>query len=108
MIWSWIKRFRCLLRGHPGVFREWEWRPTRAMWRERDDAWTCIFCEHEVINPPDTIPTYRVARPQLTPALVGVLNGVIDRHGVEQVRVRGGDPSTRVPRSPRPASTETV
>ena len=95
----WVKRLRCVLRGHPGVFREWEWRPTRAMWRERDDVWTCISCEREVLNPDPSLPTYRVERPQLSPALVGILNGMIERHSVDTVRVRGGDPATRVRRS---------
>lgn len=100
MRWSWLKRLRCFFRGHPGVYREWEWRPTRAMWREREDAWTCISCEQEIVTPDVHIPLYRVARPQLPSNLVTILNEVIEQHSVEAVRVRGGDPATRVLRSP--------
>jgi hypothetical protein len=96
---TWFKRCQCFVYGHPGVFREWEWRPTTAHWREREDAWTCIRCERDIVTPPPSIPTYIVARPYMDTRVIELVNACSDEYGVDRLRVRGGDPSTRQPRS---------
>lgn len=99
MWWSaWFKRCQCFVTGHPGVYREWEWRPMVSQWQERHDAWTCIRCAHEVVTPAPTIPTYSVARPHMDARLIELVNLYVDEHGAERLRVRGGDPATRQPR----------
>jgi len=97
-MWSWVKWMGCLLTGHPGVYREWEWRPTLSQWREREDAWTCIRCERDIVTPSPKIPTYIIARPYMDSRLIELVNMCVDEHGADRLRVRGGDPATRQPR----------
>lgn len=90
-----LRRLQCRLFGHPGVFREWEWRPTSPEWKERDDAWTCIRCRGEMSEVPAGSTSYLVARPALVPSLIGHVNTMVERFGVERIRIRGGDVESR-------------
>ena len=91
----WFKWMQHLIAGHPGVYREWEWRPAAGQWRERDDAWTCIRCACEIVHPAPKIPTYCVSRPYMESRLIDLINQCVDEHGADRLRVRGGDPATR-------------
>lgn len=97
---GWISRVRCWITGHPGVFREWEWRPTAAQWKEREDAWTCIRCAKEMHTIPAGVTSYVVARPFMDSRVVDYVNEAVESHGAESVRVRAsGDLATLRPRT---------
>lgn len=100
-MWSyWFSRFRCLLTGHPGVVREWEWLGTDPQWKERHDAWMCIRCGKEFLAIPPNTTSYISARPHMDSRLVDYVNHAIDEHGIASVRVRAtGDLSELQPRS---------
>lgn len=90
-----FRYLQCMLFGHSGVFREWEWKPTAPQWQERQDAWTCIRCRAELSEIPSGKPSYMVARPILDATVIEHINKVVDEYGESSVRIRSGDPSTR-------------
>lgn len=94
----WWQRWYCRMTGHPGVFREWEWKPTHPQWRERQDAWTCIRCRAEVPSVPLGSIEYFVARPLMDSRLIDQINHAVEQYGTESVRIRAGNPDTRQPR----------
>lgn len=92
---SFFRRVQCKFFGHPGVFREWEWKPASPQWKERDDAWTCIRCRSDLLKVPHRAISYIVARPFLDAAVIEHINKAVDTYGESFVRIRSGDPSTR-------------
>lgn len=88
-----FRHLQCMLFGHPGVFREWEWKPTAPLWKERQDAWTCIRCQSELIDIPVGKPSYMVTRPIMNATIIEHINKAVDEHGASSVRIRSGDPS---------------
>lgn len=95
---SFFRRLQCRVLGHPGVFREWEWKPSQPQWTEREDAWTCVRCLSELSQIPLGATSYLVARPIMEPGVIAQINAAVDTHGAHAVRVRAGDPETRQPR----------
>lgn len=95
---QWWRRVQCRMTGHPGVFREWEWKPTRPQWQERDDAWICVRCGTELPAIPLGATTYLVARPVLDAGVITQINQAVEAYGPDAVRIRAGDPATRQPR----------
>jgi len=89
------RRWQCGILGHPGVFREWEWKPAVPQWKEREDAWTCIRCQSEFPSIPLGATSYIVARPVMDNNLIPHINEAVETYGEQAVRIRGGDPETR-------------
>jgi hypothetical protein len=94
-LWRWLQ---CRVTGHPGVFRQWEWKPAAPQWREREDAWTCIRCDAEFPSIPLGATSYIVARPYMDATVITQINRAVESYGDQAVRVRAGDPNTRQPR----------
>lgn len=95
---SGFNTLHCLISGHPGVFREWEWQASHPQWKEREDMWTCIRCGKELLTIPDNATSYIVARPHMDGTIIDYVNHAIEQHGTDRVRIRAGDPITRKPR----------
>lgn len=94
----WWARLYCRIMGHPGVFREWEWKPTQPQWQERQDAWTCIQCQSEFPSVPLGATSYIVSRPIMDTNFIDHVNDAVEAYGEHAVRIRAGDPQTRQPR----------
>mgnify|MGYP003329880418 FL=1 len=89
------RRLQCRFFGHPGVFREWEWKPVTPQWQERQDAWTCIRCHSEFPSIPLGVSSYIVARPVMDANFITHVNEAIEAYGEHAVRIRAGDPTKR-------------
>jgi len=90
-----LQRLQCKIFGHPGVFREWEWKANHPQWKEREDAWTCIRCLSELEQLPLGVLSYFVSRPLMDRGVIDRINAAIEMYGANAVRVRAGDPKTR-------------
>lgn len=100
-MWSyWFSRLRCVIGGHPGVVREWEWLGTDPQWKERQDAWMCIQCGKEFFSVPKGVTSYISARPHMDTRLVDHVNHAIDTHGIGAVRVRATGDLTELQERP--------